>query len=893
MAITPTYPGVYVEEVPSGVRTIVGVGTSTALFIGRTKTGQLMKPQLCLSATDFVRKFSNDTTYGELPRAVNLFYANGGTTAWIMRIANNAVAASINLLAEDGATVVLTATAISAGTLGNNIRIGVTYNSQDAEGAFDLEVFDWQTTPTNQRIKADREFYPNLSMDPNAGRYAPRLVNAASALIQLTDPNAAVALAGNGTSRSGRPLLAAGFVATVQPLICSLAATNKLMIGVDGNPYVSVDFSGLQIGGAGITTVGQLAAAMALAINGAVAPSVVTVDVVADGANNFLRINSANGDVRIIPAGAGDLAGPLMFGPGQGGLERPRSSPRRPAPTGAVFAVAPTDANLFTFADSLQNTITAMSINGFGVPVNLVTTVGGDPMLRDNLAGSVTGNSDGVREKFALMATAVNNAAAATPAFAWSGSVAGSRLVVTPTAGPDDAVPVLAFGVSASQTITITAPALGDTINVTITPPAGAAVVVSYRVTAADVAGGQNTLAASLAAAINASAANAFLRPATLAANIITLTCSAPGGNAIGLATAVVGPPGTTGAVRGGANFAGGTSFASTFDLNARYYNLGRTAAGPFQTSAAVASDGGVPQLADYANAYPIIDKNVDLFNLMVLPRDAGHNDATAAQLNGPASTFCQKRRALLIVDAPFNTWAGANAVQDAIDPTTGVSMMRTGVIKDTSALFFPRVQIVEGAGKVYVGASGAVAGIMARIDGTRGVWKAPAGTEADVRSIVGIETPLTDTDNGVLNPRAINTIRNFPDGIVVWGSRTMDGDDNFGSEYKYVPVRRMAYFLEESLYRGLKWVVFEPNDEPLWAQIRLNVGAFMHEQFRKGAFAGATPKDAYFVKCDHDTTTQNDQNLGIVNIVVGFAPLKPAEFVLIHLQQMAGQIGV
>jgi phage tail sheath protein FI len=120
-----------------------------------------------------------------------------------------------------------------------------------------------------------------------------------------------------------------------------------------------------------------------------------------------------------------------------------------------------------------------------------------------------------------------------------------------------------------------------------------------------------------------------------------------------------------------------------------------------------------------------------------------------------------------------------------------------------------------------------------------------------------------------------------------------MDGPDAFASEYKYVPIRRLALFIEESLYRGLKWVVFEPNDEPLWAQIRLNVGAFMHDLFRKGAFQGATPREAYFVRCDRTTTTQTDRNLGIVNILVGFAPLKPAEFVILKLQQMAGQIEV
>jgi phage tail sheath protein FI len=154
------------------------------------------------------------------------------------------------------------------------------------------------------------------------------------------------------------------------------------------------------------------------------------------------------------------------------------------------------------------------------------------------------------------------------------------------------------------------------------------------------------------------------------------------------------------------------------------------------------------------------------------------------------------------------------------------------------------------------------------------------------------VPATLNNDDSGALNPLGINCIRSFPvTGHAVWGARTLAGSDVLASEWKYVPVRRTALFIEESLFRGTQWVVFEPNDEPLWAQIRLNLGAFMHNLFRQGAFQGVTPKDAYFVKCDKETTTQTDINLGIVNILVGFAPLKPAEFVVIKIQQMAGQI--
>jgi phage tail sheath protein FI len=180
----------------------------------------------------------------------------------------------------------------------------------------------------------------------------------------------------------------------------------------------------------------------------------------------------------------------------------------------------------------------------------------------------------------------------------------------------------------------------------------------------------------------------------------------------------------------------------------------------------------------------------------------------------------------------------------------------------------------------------------MARTDADRGVWKAPAGLAANLVGVPQLSVPLTDNENGELNPLGINCLRAMPAaGRVVWGARTLEGDDRTPSDWKYIPVRRTALFIEESLYRGMQWVVFEPNDEPLWAQIRLNAGAFMHNLFRQGAFQGQSPKDAYFVKCDKETTTQNDINLGIVNIIVGFAPLKPAEFVVIKLQQMAGQI--
>jgi phage tail sheath protein FI len=277
--------------------------------------------------------------------------------------------------------------------------------------------------------------------------------------------------------------------------------------------------------------------------------------------------------------------------------------------------------------------------------------------------------------------------------------------------------------------------------------------------------------------------------------------------------------------------------------------------------------------------------EHADLVNIISIP--PVRPDLEVAKSTWDAAiAYATRRRAMVIVDSP-DGWG------DVPQVTAGLA----GVADPSAnaAIYFPRVRVAnplrEGRLETFA-ACGVVAGIWARTDSDRGVWKAPAGLDATLVGVSELPVNLTDGQNGQLNPLGVNCLRSFPvNGRVVWGARTLRGADQMASEWKYVPVRRMALFLEESLYRGTQWVVFEPNDEPLWAQIRLNVGAFMQNLFRQGAFQGSSPREAYFVKCDRETTTQNDINLGIVNIRVGFAPLKPAEFVVISIQQMAGQV--
>lgn len=281
--------------------------------------------------------------------------------------------------------------------------------------------------------------------------------------------------------------------------------------------------------------------------------------------------------------------------------------------------------------------------------------------------------------------------------------------------------------------------------------------------------------------------------------------------------------------------------------------------------------------------------EDVDIFNILCIPRAADLTALEPFNVYSAAEVYCLERRSFLIVDVPSNIDT-VQEMKDFLDSNAGLRSRN-------AAVYFPRLRIADPLNQFRLrdfAPSGTMAGLYARTDNDRGVWKAPAGIDTALRNVNELRYVLTDGENGTLNPLGINCLRTFPIiGTISWGARTLEGADIQASEWKYLPVRRFALFLEESLYRGTQFAVFEPNDEPLWAQIRLNIGAFMQTLFRQGAFQGQTAREAYFVKCDKETTTQNDINLGIVNILVGFAPLKPAEFVIIKISQIAGQIQV
>ncbi|HEX2039863.1 MAG TPA: hypothetical protein VHF47_09055 [Acidimicrobiales bacterium] len=288
---------------------------------------------------------------------------------------------------------------------------------------------------------------------------------------------------------------------------------------------------------------------------------------------------------------------------------------------------------------------------------------------------------------------------------------------------------------------------------------------------------------------------------------------------------------------------------------------------------------------SDVFEADSSLDK-VPIFNLLCLP---GVVDRTVW---AKALAFAERKLAFAIIDAPYQAAADATATP----PLQPVADLFPQVPRSTNAAFyFPWLRTTDPlTGRAMdLAPSGVVAGKFADTDRKRGVWKAPAGLETSIASVSGVVAHgrLTDQRQGVLNLLGVNCIRTFRDaGTVVFGARTVVSANPAFQPWRYVPVRRMALFIEQTLMNNLGWAVFEPNDAPLWTALRVTVSDFMLSLFNQHAFAGATPSEAFRVVCDATTTTPTDVDNGVANILVAFRPLKPAEFVVIKIAQLAGQ---
>ncbi|NJK33073.1 MAG: hypothetical protein HC927_12055 [Deltaproteobacteria bacterium] len=769
-AVQVSYPGVYVQEIPSGSRTITGVSTSIALFIGMADQGPMDEPVRTLSYADFERSFGTTNNSGELHDQVRQFFLNGGSQCWVIRIAEGASSAKVELAPESG-NATLQLAARSAGTIGASIRARVDYDTAEPEQTFNLRLEQTAVDGNGVVTVVASELYKNLTFDPNSSRYVIDVLNQQSALVEaslLNNPTAVSAYSLWGVWEATEDAVAA-----LNTVLAALPdGEGKFQISVDGSPFQTVVLDGPMANLAAVQT----------AIDTALTPvgKTATVDTTEIGAGWFWKITSGGtgGAITFAPVSGNDFCKNMQVGTAFGGIDVGGWAHARPAPNGIFGRLV------------------------VGTPATLATNLGG---LVDLTLGEIT------------------------------------TFTITDSQGAD----AIAL-----------APAL----------PAAAATTLA----------GVKTMLSALAGQVNADS-NARWTAAVNGYRIVFLPKT--GVNATDF-EAFVGTGVTE--VDGDYFWADGTG-------NVQWYELGGYGSdrGDFQEGSAAGSNGSTPGVDNYTDAFTIAKRDIDLFNLLVLPQSGNQGDSARKDLWGPASVFAKEERAFLLVDPP-TAWTEANEV------TEGIADLRVGVATDHAAVYWPRLKVASNGTAKTIDPAGTIAGIMARIDGSRGVWKAPAGLEATALGVRGVQYGMSDGENGLINPQAVNALRAFPSGIVSWGARTMVGFDNSGNDdYKYVPVRRLSLYIAESLYRGLQWAVFEPNDEPLWRQLRQSAGGFMNNLFRLGAFAGARSSDAYFVKVDRETTTQNDINLGIVNVVIGFAPLKPAEFVVLTIQQKAGEVQV
>jgi phage tail sheath protein FI len=786
--VTVSYPGVYTQEVPSGVHTITGATTSVALFVGKTADGPVGQPTECLKPSEFIRLYNDDLADDyQLPRYVRLFFQNGGTDCWVLRVTSGAspalsANATIETQALSAATTALILSALYPGVRGGQIRFAVDYNTTSPDATFNLSAFRLGVDSRGSRTRTGQEVWPNLTMDPSAPQSAVSIITNGSALLSAAAGTAPVGT--SSVSIAGRvfdPTVAApppgGAIAQLQALLNSSGTPpGNIAVTLSGLPTVAIDLGGATISYASEAAwASSVSAAITTAFNAVSVPGItvpVTFQPPAGSAVAVIAFTAPAGVDIQVSALAGGNAGLLMLGAAAGGIETSRFSDMRPAPNGFSWDLAPHMPALASLDTTAAFAGLVLTIDGKPVQILPLPTTGAPSKL---LFCAAPDGASGVTVWLDTIVQAINNAAGLN----WRAQRWGYRLVLASTLDSDTAMPA--------------------------TPP---------------------SFSGSAAAAVFTAAATVNSTP---------------------------------------------------------LYALG-AAGRPAISAAQAGTAGGALQQSDYDTAFALVDRTIPIFNTLSLPPDSWTDDK--GPFLGSASAFCLQRNAVLLIDPP-------PAWKDREHARSGVDALRIGIAIDHAAVYFPRITISENGVTRPLGPAGAVAGLMSRIDSNRGFWKATAGLEANLLAVSGVAIDMSDGDNGVLNPLGINAIRKLPDGIVIWGARTLAGDDRFGSEYKYLPIRRTSNFLRLTLLNSLGWVVFEPNDEPLWAQIRLNVGAFMNTYFRRRAFQGDKPSDAYFVRCDAETTTQDDRNNGIVNIWVGYAPLKPAEFVVVSIQQMAGQIQV
>lgn len=769
MSAAFTYPGVYIQEVPSTVHTIVPAPTAVAAFIGRAVRGPINTPVRIHSYADFQRAFGDLWQNSEMPFAVQQYFLNGGSDAYIVRVMTQGiVSAQANAqtsITIPTATGALSIAAQNPGLWFLNVTVAVDLNTRKINGVrradeFNLTMYYRAIDPVTGAVTSTVETFPNISYLATAQNY-----------IATTLANDSNFIAVLGTVPQGAPVAGLYSLSGAQWMANANFTAGASIIDSNGNEQV-------------VTTAGTSGTSQP---NWSVIPGGTTADGTVvwtnQGPSRFAgwRPNTAY------------LAGQVIFDGTHIQQVTTAGTSGATAPTFAAAQGATTNDGTVVWTNE-------GSVVADGWRPNAAFVAGAQVV---DPAGNLQ------------VVTTAGTSGAAAPA--WNATVGGTtndNSVVWTNRGPRNA--------SVWQPSTFF--------------PAGARIYDSngnlQQVTTAGVSG--------------------TMQPAWA----------------------------TTGTTNDG-------PVVWTFQNATNLSDGAPLLRADLTASTLEANKNGIYAL-----------KDAEIFTIMVLPPYAPQEnggtidlDTTYSAIWADALAFCQAERAILLVDPPSpGVWIDERHAYQAL---TAATPAIDNVRDPNSATYYPWLEIndplINNRQRNFA-PSATVAGVIAKTDAKRGVWKSPAGEEAKMLGVSALEYLLNNAENGDLNPLGVNCLRTFPIlGSVVWGARTLDGADAQASQWKYLAVRRMALFLETSLYRGTNWAVFEPNDQPLWSQLRLNIDSFMRNLFRQGAFQGATPKDAYFVKCDSDTTTQTDIDSGVVNILVGFAPLKPAEFVVIKISQITG----
>lgn len=770
-------PGVYVEEIPGGVRPIQGVGTSTAAFVGPAQRGIPDRAVFINGFGDFVRKFGGHSRgeAGFLAQAVDAFFAAGGRRAYVVRVlpdsaADPATSPALPTRADDAWGVrhdALRFTAKGQGAWADHLRIHVEDSTAFADEAFRLRL-EWVEAGRSRTV----ETFDGVRMDPESEDYAVRLINETSQYVHADDLFQIDFV--DAAERSTPPIPGRAPVLVAEPNAGNYVlperaqltfAWDDLSMSTPTQSTVAVEFTGEAVEAAGGTMTGS---------NGTLTPDQLQA-LLADVLGDAFSVDVADGQVVVTPA--------VAVGP-------------------TLAAELPDGRDDFDVDPLNDVTLTVTSSTG---AANFVVNTTGDTVLGTQaLADRINDELDGGDNPAGVVADGAGRFLVVTA----DGAAGGLTLALAANGGPAPWRDPVTTGGGGGAVV-------GSLANVQVrvseqlqpgVPRVLARLFPTVRSTGLE----------------RNSAANPDLRPALTQDSPLRLL---GGDDGSGPVTA--------------ARFAGTVTADGRTGLHA----------------------------LDTVNA-----------NILCLP------GRTSPDFLAPAMTFCERNDVFFIADGVGSTdpdfQLSADEVRQVVEGLPSVS--------ENAALFYPWVEVSDPAGigrnpRRMVPPSGHMAGIFARTDVTRGVWKAPAGIESIVNGAVDVQHRLVDADQDLLNPIGVNCIRQFPGiGIVNWGARTLAADP----EWRYINVRRMGLFLKASIKRGLYWAVFEPNDQELWDRIRININAFMLGLFRQRAFQGATPDEAFVVKCDRETNPQELIDQGIVTAQVAWAPLKPAEFVVIEISQ-------